>query len=118
MRRLHSPEIRYSSWGTIFARPISARPSDVPSGAAGHRPLAIGRGMAASMVATVILLAVSLAGSAPVPVSFTTLSHSEQSGVEQARQVIVRTLEEWKALWKEHAPGQPMPAVDFTKSMV
>ena len=29
-----------------------------------------------------------------------------------------RTPEEWKALWKEHAPGQPMPAVDFTKSIV
>jgi hypothetical protein len=70
------------------------------------------------MVAAVILLAVSLAGSALVPVSFTTISHSEQSAVEQARQVVVRTPEEWKALWKAHAPDQPMPAVDFTKSMV
>jgi len=70
------------------------------------------------MVSAAIVLAVSLAGSALVPVSFTTLSHSEQSGVEQARQVVVRTPEEWKVLWKEHAPDQPMPAVDFTKSMV
>lgn len=70
------------------------------------------------MVGVVILLAVSLAGSVLAPVPFTTISHSEQSGVEQARQVVVRTPEEWNALWKEHAPHQPMPAVDFTKSMV
>ena len=70
------------------------------------------------MAAAVILLAVSLAGSALAPVSFTTISQSEQSGVEEARQVVLRTPEEWKALWTEHAPGQPMPAVDFTKSMV
>jgi PrcB C-terminal len=70
------------------------------------------------MVAAVILLPVSLAGGALAPVSFTTISHSEQSGVEQARQVVVRAPEEWKALWKEHAPGQPMPGVDFTTSMV
>jgi protease stability complex PrcB-like protein len=70
------------------------------------------------MVAAVIVVAVSLAGNALAPVPFTTISQSEQSGVEEARQVVVRTPEEWKALWKEHAPGQPMPAVDFTKSMV
>ena len=70
------------------------------------------------MVATVILLAASLAGSMLAPVSFTTISQSEQSGVEEARQVVARTPEEWNALWKEHAPHQPMPAVDLTKSMV
>jgi hypothetical protein len=69
------------------------------------------------MVATVIL-AVSLAGNALAPVPFSTISHGEQSGVEAARQVVVRTPEEWKALWKEHAPNQPMPTIDFTKSMV
>jgi hypothetical protein len=70
------------------------------------------------MIATVILLAASLAGSGLVPVPFTTLSQSEQSGIEEARQVVVRTPEQWQALWKEHALGRPMPAVDFTKSMV
>lgn len=70
------------------------------------------------MVATLILLAASLAGNGLAPVSFTTISQSEQSGVEEARQVVVRTAEEWKALWKEHGASQPMPAVDFTKSMV
>ena len=70
------------------------------------------------MVAAVILLAVTLTGNGLAPVPFTTISQSEQSGVEEARQVVVRTAQEWKALWKEHAPDRPMPAVDFTKSMV
>ena len=70
------------------------------------------------MFAIAILLAASLAGRALVPVPFTTITQSDQSGVEEARQVVVRTAEEWKALWKAHAPGQPVPAVDFTKSMV
>jgi len=70
------------------------------------------------MVAALMLLFVSLAGSALAPVPFTTITQNEQSGVEAARQVVVRTPEEWKALWQEHAPGQPVPAVDFTKSMV
>ena len=70
------------------------------------------------MVAAVILLAIALAGNALAPVPFTTISQSEQSGVEETRQVVVRTAQEWKALWKAHAPDRPMPAVDFTKSMV
>ena len=70
------------------------------------------------MVAAVILLAIALGGNALTPVPFTTISQSEQSGVEEARQVVVRTAQEWTALWKEHAPDRPMPAVDFTKSMV
>ena len=70
------------------------------------------------MLAAVILLAVSLAGNALAPMPFTTISQSGQSGVEEARQVVVRTPAEWKALWQEHSPSQPAPAVDFTKSMV
>lgn len=70
------------------------------------------------MIAAMILLTASLVGSPLAPVPFTSISHSEDSGVEQARQVVVRTAEEWKALWKEHSPGRPLPAVDFTKSMV
>ena len=70
------------------------------------------------MVAAGILLAVSLAGHALAPVPFTTISQSDQSGVEDARHVVIRTPEDWNALWKEHGPGRPVPAVDFTKSMV
>lgn len=52
------------------------------------------------------------------PVPFTTVAQRDQSDIETARQVVVRTPEEWKALWKEHAAGQAMPAVDFSKQMV
>jgi hypothetical protein len=77
-----------------------------------------GDGYSGAVLATLIVLAVSLAGSALAPVSFTTISQNDNSGIEDARQVVVRTPEAWKALWTEHAPGQPMPAVDFTKGMV
>ena len=30
----------------------------------------------------------------------------------------MRTAAEWKALWKDHAPTEKMPAVDFAKNMV
>ena len=86
--------------------------------AVGHWPHPARTAIVTSMIATVILLAVSLAGSALTPVPFTNISQSDQSNIEEARQVVVRTAAEWKALWKEHAPGRPMPAVDFTKSMV
>jgi hypothetical protein len=52
------------------------------------------------------------------PVTFTTIVQGDQSGIEEAREVVVRTPAEWKALWQQHAPGQPPPAVDFGKSMV
>ena len=75
-------------------------------------------GYSRAMFAILILLAASLGGSGLVPVPFTTISQSDQSGVEELRQVVVRTPAEWKAFWKENWPGLPMPAVDFTKSMV
>ena len=30
----------------------------------------------------------------------------------------MRTAAEWKALWKDHAPTEKMPSVDFAKNMV
>ena len=69
------------------------------------------------MIATALLLGLLAGGMLP-PVPFTTISQSDMSGVEEARQVVVRTPAEWNAIWKEHAPDQPVPAVDFAKSMV
>jgi FAD dependent oxidoreductase/PrcB C-terminal len=57
-------------------------------------------------------------GGSLAPVPFTTLTQGDQSGIDEARQVVVRTPEEWQALWKEHATGQAMPSVDFSKMMV
>ena len=50
--------------------------------------------------------------------AFTTIAKGDASEQQTARQVTVRTAAEWKALWKDHAPSAPMPAVDFAKSMV
>ncbi len=50
--------------------------------------------------------------------AFTTVSKGDASGQQTARQVTVRTAAEWKTLWKEHAPAEKMPTIDFTKDMV
>ena len=47
-----------------------------------------------------------------------TIARGDQSGVETARQAVARTAAEWTALWKQHAPGRPRPAVDFARSTV
>lgn len=49
---------------------------------------------------------------------FTTLAKGDGSGQQLAKQVTVRSAAEWKALWKEHAPTEKLPEVDFTKNMV
>jgi hypothetical protein len=50
--------------------------------------------------------------------TFTTVARGDASEQQTARQVTIRTAAEWKALWKEHAPTEKMPAVDFNKDMV
>jgi hypothetical protein len=50
--------------------------------------------------------------------TFASVAKGDMSGQQLARQVTVRTADEWKALWKEHGPAEKMPAVDFTKNMV
>lgn len=48
----------------------------------------------------------------------TALNSDRMSGIDRAQQTVVRTEAEWRALWQEHAPGRPAPAVDFNKQMV
>ncbi len=50
--------------------------------------------------------------------SFTNIAKGDASGQQIAKQVTVRTPAEWAALWKDHAPTEKMPAVDFSKDMV
>ena len=50
--------------------------------------------------------------------SFTNIAKGDASGQQLAKQVTVRTDAEWKALWKDHAPTEKMPTVDFAKDMV
>jgi hypothetical protein len=57
--------------------------------------------------------------SAQVPQpSFTSIAKGDVSGQQMSKQVTVRTAAEWKALWKDHAPAEKMPNVDFTNDMV
>jgi hypothetical protein len=47
-----------------------------------------------------------------------TIAKGDQSNVDDAKQVLVRTDAEWSKLWQQHAPDHPKPAVDFSKEMV
>jgi hypothetical protein len=47
-----------------------------------------------------------------------TIAKGDQSNVDEAKQVLVRTEAEWTRLWNQHAPDHPKPAVDFSKEMV
>lgn len=49
---------------------------------------------------------------------FVSVAQGTMSGIEEPRTVVVRTAAEWQALWKEHDPEHPVPAVDFGQSMV
>jgi hypothetical protein len=47
-----------------------------------------------------------------------TIDKGDQSNVDEARQVLVRTDAEWTALWQRHSPDRPKPTIDFSKEMV
>ena len=47
-----------------------------------------------------------------------TIEKGDQSNVEDAKQVLVRTDAEWAKLWQQHSPDRLRPAVDFSKEMV
>ena len=47
-----------------------------------------------------------------------TIEKGDQSNVDDAKRVLVRTEAEWTKLWQQHNPDRPKPAVDFSKEMV
>jgi hypothetical protein len=47
-----------------------------------------------------------------------TIEKGDQSNVDDAKQVLVRTDAEWTKLWTQHSPDRPRPSVDFSKEMV
>jgi PrcB C-terminal len=67
---------------------------------------------------TAALAAIGFAAVPADPVSFKTLAAGDHSRIETRRDVVVRTTAEWKALWKQHAPDRPQPAVDLARSTV
>jgi hypothetical protein len=72
--------------------------------------------MRAVCLAAVLVMS-GLQGLAQSP-PLTTVAKGDLSGQQTAKQVTVRTPAEWKALWKDHAPTEKMPPVDFSKDMV
>jgi hypothetical protein len=64
----------------------------------------------------VLLVVVSLALQAMA--SIRTIDQGTQSGIDDARTVVVRSADEWSRIWRAHAADKPAPAVDFTKEMV
>jgi len=52
------------------------------------------------------------------PSGLRTVLRSSMSQVDEAREVVVRTSEEWTALWRRHAGAAPAPTVDFATSTV
>jgi hypothetical protein len=65
-----------------------------------------------------VVLAVLVAAGTSAQAPLTVISKGNMSGHQTARQVVVRTLAEWKALWNEHSATEKMPAVDFGSNMV
>jgi len=59
--------------------------------------------------------ALSMEQSAATP---RTIDKGEQSNVDEARQVVVRTDAEWTTLWQQHSPARQRPTVDFAKDMI
>jgi hypothetical protein len=47
-----------------------------------------------------------------------TIDKGDQSNMDDAKQVAVKTEAALKQLWQQHSPDRPLPAVDFTKEMV
>lgn len=46
------------------------------------------------------------------------IDRGAQSGIDEARQAVVRTAAEWDTLWRAHAADRPRPSIDFAKEMV
>jgi protease stability complex PrcB-like protein len=57
----------------------------------------------------------SLSAQSPGP---RTIEKGDQSNIDAARQVVVRSETEWAQLWRQHAPDRPRPSIDFAKETV
>jgi hypothetical protein len=68
-----------------------------------------------------VLIATPIAWAAQ-PVVFTILTQGNHSGISTFTQTVVRSTDEWAALWQRHAAGTRIPTVpptvDFSRNMV
>ena len=65
-----------------------------------------------------IVLAGGVGTSAQSATAPRTIEKGDQSNVDDAKQVLIRTEAEWARLWLEHASERKRPAIDFSKEMV
>jgi hypothetical protein len=71
------------------------------------------------MTPVIVLLLLATFAQAPPPgASPRTIDKGEQSNIDEAKQVVVRTEAEWTKLWQQHSPDRTRPAVDFSKEIV
>lgn len=63
------------------------------------------------------LLAVVLAAQTMAP-PFRVVDKGPRSGIQTARQVVIRTAAEWADLWRVHAANRERPTIDFDREMV
>jgi hypothetical protein len=62
-----------------------------------------------------ILVVIAMSAQAQGP---RTVAKGDQSNIDSAKQVVVRTEAEWTQLWRQHAPDRPQPPIDFSKETV
>ncbi len=62
------------------------------------------------------LLMAAFLQTAPVPMQ--TIARDMMSGIEEPREAVARSAEEWAALWRQHAGDRPAPRVDFATRTV
>jgi hypothetical protein len=102
-------------------------PASAPDGATAGKPApgapstpAPGAPSAPSAPTTPSAPSATSAPSAPIstPVQMQTLNADLMSGISRAEHVVARDQKQWQALWQRHAPGRPLPAVDFTRNLV
>lgn len=53
-----------------------------------------------------------------VLVSFAPVAQGSHSGIEESREVVIRSAEEWQALWKAHDSVGVPPVVSFEQAIV
>jgi hypothetical protein len=64
-----------------------------------------------------MLLAIAMQPSPPSPI--VVIAKESMSRVDEPRQAVARTADEWAALWRQHAGDTKPPAVDFgTRTVV
>jgi hypothetical protein len=66
-------------------------------------------------VKTLLLVAALAQAVAP---AWTTIAQGRISGIDERREVVVRSAAEWDALWRQHSSSGAAPAVDFSTEMV